>query len=90
MSEEDGAELRRALIRAGIAIIPILAIFGIQWWSVTPEPERRVALLRIGLTRCSERRWHWYGMPRACLYRWVEGTVDQRLRAGLAEKEREG
>ena len=90
MDEQDAAELRHALIRASIAILPILAIFGAQWWITTSEPERMVAFRKVGLTRCSQGRWHWYGMPRTCLCRWVEGTVDQRLRAGLAEREREG
>lgn len=90
MDEGDYQELRRALIRATIGIIPIAALFAIQWWVVTPEPERLAKLRQFGISKCGQGRWRFRGMPHHCLCRWVDGTVDQRLQAGLDEQKNEG
>jgi hypothetical protein len=86
MTEEEVRELRRALIRALVGIIPVAAILGIQWWITTPGPEREVAFARLGVTRCRVGVWHVLGMPRRCLCRWPqETTADQRFEAEMAE-----
>lgn len=89
MDKGDYQELRRALIRATVGIIPIAALFAIQWFVTTPEPERLARLRRYGISKCREGRWRIRGMPHHCLCRWVEGTSDQRLQAGLDEQEAE-
>lgn len=86
MDDTDARELRRALIRATVAILPLLVVLGVQWWIVTPEPERLVRLRRLGISKCSEGRWHHSWIRQQCLCSfWVDGTIDQRLQAGLAE-----
>ena len=86
MTEEEVRELRRALIRAAISALPVVAILGLQWWITTPVPEREGTLQRFGIARCSAGRWHVRGYPHRCLCRWHEGSYDERLRADLAER----
>lgn len=88
MTEDEVREIRRALIRALVGIVPVVAILGIQWWITTPAPEREVTLARLGLRRCREGVWHLGAFPRRCLCRWPDSTTaDQRFQAEPAERE---
>lgn len=85
MSEDSARELRLALIRAGVAILPLLFLFGLQWWLTTPAPERELRLRKMGLDHCPLGRWHWLRMTGDCLCRWPEGSPEQIFQASMRE-----
>ena len=72
--------VRQEAIKGVISLVVVVAIVGVQWWSITPAAERRVKLAKLGITRCGQGRWHFrqagISLPRRCLCLW-DGSGSQ-------------
>ena len=80
---------REEALKGAISLLLAGLVIGLQWWSVTPEPERMARLQKLGLTKCREKRWHFHGVPVQwppghCVCFWTE-TSDPEAQA-LADR----
>ncbi len=80
--------VRQEALRGVVTLVAVAAMVGIQWWTTTPEPERMLKLRKLGISRCSQRRWHFtpLNLPRRCLCRWPDPTPEQLRQADRIER----
>ncbi|MDA8395800.1 MAG: hypothetical protein M0T72_11310 [Candidatus Dormibacteraeota bacterium] len=82
--------VRQEALKGVISLLVVGAMVGIQWWMVTPEPERMIRLRKLGVTRCTQRRWHFrqglISFPRRCLCTWDGAPRDLQRAADRAER----
>lgn len=88
------AAARRRLAGAVLSLALFGAMMGIQWWMTTADAERKIALKKVGVYRCSLGRWHFerggVQFPPRCLCRWEDAPRARVREADAAEREARG
>lgn len=82
--------IQQEALKGVISLLVVAGMVAVQWWATTPEPERMLRLRKFGISRCSQKRWHFrqgtIAYPRHCFCQWEGASPAAQRLADMAER----